>query len=75
MMCEDEKSYQAFLAYVDAMQKSDGTVDPDKAMAEVMDAMGKAAREAWDRDPWTADAASDKTLSTGTPFICTPVEK
>jgi len=75
MMCEDEKSYQAYLAYLDAMQKSGKDANHDEAMASVMKAMEEAARERWNRDPWTDDATSDKTLSVGTPFVCTPVEK
>ncbi len=79
MMCEDEKSYAAYLAYLDAMQKSGKNVDkdanPDAAMNDVMKAMEDAARERWNRDPWADDAASDQTLSIRTPFVCTPVEK
>jgi hypothetical protein len=74
MMCEDEKSYQAYLAYLDAVEKSGKAVNHEEAMAAVMKAMEEAARAAWNRDPW-ADAADDKTLSTGTPFVCAPVEK
>ena len=75
MMCEDEKSYQAYMAYLDAMEKAGKAVDHDAAMAGVMKAMEEAARAAWNRDPWAADAADDKTLSVHTPFACTPVEK
>jgi hypothetical protein len=78
MMCEDEKSYAAYVAYLDAMQKSGKDTkdaDPDAAMNEVMKAMEDAARERWNRDPWADDAANDQTLSIRTPFVCTPVEK
>jgi hypothetical protein len=71
MMCEDEKSYQAYMAYLDAMEKSGGKLDHDQAMAAVTKAMEEAAQAAWNRDPW----ADDKTLSTHTPFVCSPVEK
>jgi hypothetical protein len=82
MMCEDEKSYAAYLAYLDAIQKvgKDGNNDAnpdaakDQAMNEVMKAMEDAARARWNRDPW-ADDANDQTLSIRTPFVCTPVEK
>jgi hypothetical protein len=78
MMCEDEKSYAVYLAYLDAIQKADKDADPEvvknEAMNEVMKAMEDAARERWNRDPW-ADAESDQTLSIRTPFVCTPVEK
>jgi hypothetical protein len=75
MMCEDEKSYAAYLAYLDAIKKSEGDANPDEAMANVIKAMEEAARERWNRDPWSDDAANDKTLSVHTPFACTPVEK
>jgi hypothetical protein len=78
MMCEDEKSYAAYLAYLDAIQKSGKEIakaDPDAAMDHVIKAMEDAARERWNRDPWAEDAANDKTLSVHSPFACTPVEK
>jgi len=79
MMCEDEKSYATYLAYLDAIQKAGKDADPevakDEAMNQVMKAMEDAARERWNRDPWSDDAESDQTLSIGTPFVCTPVEK
>ena len=79
MMCEDEKSYAAYLAYLDAIQKSGRDADPaaakEEAMNDVMKAMEQAARERWNRDPWADDAANDQTLSIRTPFVCTPVEK
>ena len=79
MMCEDEKSYAVYLAYLDAIQKADKDADPEvvknEAMNEVMKAMEDAARERWNRDPWADDAANDQTLSIRTPFVCTPVEK
>jgi hypothetical protein len=82
MMCEDEKSYAAYLAYLDAIQKSGkegSNANPDEAkdeaMNHVMKAMEDAARERWNRDPWAEDAANDKTLSVHSPFVCTPVEK
>ena len=81
MMCEDEKSYAAYLAYLDAIQKSAKDTDANsdeaknEAMDHVMKAMEEAARERWNRDPWAEDAANDKTLSVHSPFVCTPVEK
>jgi hypothetical protein len=79
MMCEDEKSYAVYLAYLDAIQKADKDANPDaakhQAMDQVLKAMEDAARERWNRDPWADDAANDQTLSIRTPFVCTPVEK
>jgi len=78
MMCEDEKSYAAYVAYLDAIQKSGkdlANTNPDEAMDHVIKAMEDTARERWNRDPWAEDAANDKTLSVHSPFVCTPVEK
>jgi hypothetical protein len=79
MMCEDEKSYAVYLAYLDAIQKADKDANPDvakdQAIDQVMKAMEDAARERWNRDPWADVAESDQTLSIRTPFVCTPVEK
>ena len=79
MMCEDEKSYQAYMAYLDAIKKSGKALDPDAAMEAAMKAMEEAARVAWNRDPWSdnpaGNPADDKTLSVHTPFACSPVEK
>jgi hypothetical protein len=76
MMCQDEKSYQLYMAYLDAVQQAGGeAVDHDKVMAEVLKQMEDAAAKAWARDPWADDSANDKTLSTHSPFVCSPVEK
>jgi hypothetical protein len=79
MMCEDEKSYAMYLAYLDAIQKAGKDADPEvaknEAMDQVMKAMEEEARQRWNRDPWADDAESDQTLSIRTPFVCTPVEK
>ena len=79
MMCEDEKSYAMYLAYLDAIQKAGKDADPEvaknEAMNDVMKAMEDAARARWNRDPWADVAENDQTLSLRTPFVCTPVEK
>ena len=70
MLCDDEKAYEAYMDYLDAVERQGKTADPDKAMDAVLDALeaadkasGKAQRD---------DPASDKTLS---PFFCSPVDK
>lgn len=75
MMCQDEKSYQLYMAYLDSLQQQGGeAIDPEKAFDDVLQKMEEAARAAWERDPW-AEPAADTTLSTHTPFVCSPVEK
>jgi hypothetical protein len=70
LLCDDEKAYQAYMNYLDAMQRQGKVADPDKAMDAVLDQLEAAdqASSKVSRD----DPANDKTLS---PFFCTPVDK
>jgi hypothetical protein len=70
LLCDDEKAYQAYMNYLDAMARQGEAVDADKAMDVVLDALQAAdkANEKISRD----DPALDKTLS---PFFCSPVNK
>jgi hypothetical protein len=66
MLCDDEKAYQAYMNYLDDMERQGKVADPDKAMDAVLDQL-EAADNARRNDP-----ANDKTLS---PFFCSPVDK
>ena len=70
LLCDDEKAYQAYMNYLDAMQREGKAADPDKAVDAVLDALEAAgtANSSKMRD----DPANDKTLS---PFFCSPVNK
>ncbi len=70
MLCDDEKAYQAYMNYLDAMESQGKAADPDKAIDIVLDQLEAAdkARDKVLRD----DPANDKTLS---PFFCSPVDK
>jgi hypothetical protein len=70
MLCDDERAYQAYMDFLDAMQKQGKTADPDKAIDAVLDELEAQdqARERAKKD----DPASDKTLS---PFFCSPINK
>ena len=70
LLCDDEKAYQAYMNYLDAMERAGKAADPDKAMDAVLDQLEAAdrARAMTLRD----DPATDKTLS---PFFCSPVDK
>ena len=79
MLCDDEKAYQAYMNYLDAMERQgkDGkAVDPDKAVDAVLDqlqAADKARANNNNKNKFFADdAADDKTLS---PFFCSPINK
>jgi hypothetical protein len=68
MLCDDEKAYQAYMNYLDAMERQGKTADPQQAMDAVLDALQAAdkANDQASRD----DPSNDKTLS---PFFCSPV--
>ena len=70
LLCDDEKAYQAYMNYLDAMERQGKVADPDKAVDAVLDQLEAAdkAKARISRD----DPASDKTLS---PFFCSPVNK
>jgi hypothetical protein len=67
LLCDDDKAYQAYMNYLDAMERQGKAADPDKAMDAVLDAL-----EASDKTRKVDDPANDKTLS---PFLCSPVDK
>jgi hypothetical protein len=70
LLCDDEKAYQAYMNYLDAMERQGKVADPDKAVDAVLDqleAADKAGNKVSRDDP-----ANDKTLS---PFFCSPVNK
>jgi hypothetical protein len=69
-LCDDEKSYQAYMNYLDAMAQQGKEADPDKAVDAVLDALEAADKASGKmlRD----DPANDKTLSA---FFCSTVNK
>ena len=68
MLCDDEKAYQAYMDFLDAMRLQGKEADPDKAIDAVLDEIEAAAKAAAKKD----DPANDKTLS---PFFCSPINK
>jgi hypothetical protein len=75
LLCDDEKSYQLYMDYLDEMERQGQVKDVDKALDVILDKV-QAAQEADDRkrrDKVTQDLPeNDKTLS---PFFCSPVNK
>jgi hypothetical protein len=67
LLCDDEKAYQAYMNYLDAMERQGKAADPEKAVNAVLDQLEASARAARQDDP-----ADDKTLS---PFFCSPINK
>ena len=68
MLCDDEKAYQAYMEYLDAVARQGKIVDADKAIDAVLDQLEAQDRERAKKD----DPANDKTLS---PFFCSPINK
>jgi hypothetical protein len=69
LLCDDEKAYQAYMNYLDAMERQGKAADPDKAVNAVLDQL-EAADKA--RAQELNSPANDKTLS---PFFCSPINK
>ena len=67
LLCDDEKAYQAYMNYLDAMERQGKVADPDKAIDAVLDALEASELTRPKQDP-----ANDKTLS---PFFCSPINK
>jgi len=68
LLCDDEKAYQAYMNYLDAMERQGKAADPDKAIDAVLDQLEAQDRLQAKKD----DPANDKTLS---PFFCSPINK
>ena len=68
LLCDDEKAYQAYMDFLDAMRLQGKDADPDKAIDAVLDQLEARDRERAKKD----DPANDKTLS---PFFCSPINK
>jgi hypothetical protein len=80
LLCDDEKAYQAYMNYLDAMERQGKAADPEKAVDAVLDQLeaqdktdAKARAKANKTNKFFADDPSeDKTLS---PFFCSPINK
>jgi hypothetical protein len=70
MLCDDEKAYQAYMNYLDAMERQGKAADPDKAIDAVLDQLEAQDRLQAGERAKKDDPANDKTLS---PFFCSPV--
>jgi len=67
LLCDDEKAYQAYMNYLDAMERQGKAADPEQAVNAVLDQL-EAAEARRPKD----DPTRDKTLS---PFFCSPINK
>jgi len=60
LLCDDEKAYQAYMVYLDAMERQGKDADPDKAMDAALSVLT------------SSKPIPDTTLSTHTPSVSTP---
>jgi hypothetical protein len=65
LLCDDERAYQAYMNYLDAMERQGKAADPDCAVNAVLDQLQAEDQARAKKD----DPANDKTLS---PFFCSP---
>jgi hypothetical protein len=71
LLCDDERAYQAYMNYLDAMARQGKTADPDQAVNAVLDEL-QAQDQANLARGKNDDPANDKSLS---PFFCSPINK
>jgi hypothetical protein len=81
LLCDDEKAYQAYMDYLDAMERQGKAPGPEKAVDAVLDQLQaqdktqdetEAKARAKTNNFFADDPAQDKTLS---PFFCSPINK
>jgi hypothetical protein len=75
LLCDDEKAYQAYMNYLDAMERQGKAADPEAAVNAVLDQLEAADRTRARADNKALnndDPRNDKTLS---PFFCSPINK
>ncbi|WP_375308351.1 hypothetical protein WI560_13165 [Bradyrhizobium sp. A11] len=72
LLCDDEKAYQAYMNYLDKMERQGKAADPNVAVNAVLDEIEAAANAAAKKNAMQDDPANDKTLS---PFFCSPINK
>ena len=71
LLCDDERAYQAYMNYLDAMARQGKAADPDQAVNAVLDQLQAQDQENLARAN-KDDPANDKSLS---PFFCSPINK
>lgn len=78
ILCNDDAAYEAYMAYLDAMQKQGAAADPDKAMDAALDAMmanAKAEDNALSVHYVSGSAPAHKPKPPKNPFSCDPVDE
>jgi hypothetical protein len=68
LLCDDEKAYQAYMNYLDAIERRGKAAGLEAALNAEPGSLAAAERARSERD----DPNNDKTLS---PFVCSPINK
>lgn len=83
ILCNDDAAYEAYMAYLDAMQKKGAAADPNQAMDAALDAMMANAKVQDSKIQDTAlsvhytsgSAPARKPNTPKNPFSCDPVDE
>ncbi|HWW46588.1 MAG TPA: hypothetical protein VNZ94_01965 [Xanthobacteraceae bacterium] len=77
LLCEDDTAYQAYMAYLDEMERQGQTTDPDKAMDALLDKLEAAMRPAADTtlSTHTPGVSASALRAVRSPFSCDPVDE
>ncbi len=76
LLCDDEKAYQAYMAYLDDMQRQGKGADPDKAMDVALSALTSSNKIAdTTLSTHTPSVSSSPTAVPRSPFSCDPVDE
>ena len=73
MLCDSEKAYQAYMDYLDAMEKQGAQSDPDRAMDAALDAM--MANTTVEDNALSTHFPAGPAAPPKNPFSCDPVDE
>ena len=73
MLCDDEKAYQAYMDYLDAMARKGAPADPDRAMDAALDAVMLSAKV--EDNALSTHYVSGAAPAPQNPFSCDPVDE
>ncbi len=77
LLCEDDAAYQAYMAYLDEMERQGKAVDPDKAMDALLDKLEALQRPVADTtlSTHTPGVSVSRPAAPRSPFSCDPVDE
>ena len=75
LLCDDEKAYQAYMAYLDDMERQGKGADPDKAMDAALSVLTNSNNVADTTLSTHTPSVSAPTSPFSSPFSCDPVDE